>query len=201
MLLFTKFKASCIFDRGLGKTWMLDMCSILASIRPGQCHLAAPCPLGWLTFLGTCHQQSSHRQTPARQQRGKLIKLCHTFHKTWIDQYPCCYRYIYAVQRKLHFCRTFRLQLWLDCSRLVLDSIITFLLLLQRSQLPSQDWRGGAGTLAIDSSCGARPQEKQLPECHLGIQYWHWPGHRLTATSHTHFTGCLYRQSLYTGCL
>ena len=52
------------------------------------------------------------------------------------------------VQRKSHFCRTFWLQLWLDCSRLVLNSIITFLLLLQRSQLPSQDWRGGAGTLA-----------------------------------------------------
>ena len=36
MLLFTKFKASCIFDRGPEKTWMLDMCSILAAIRPGS---------------------------------------------------------------------------------------------------------------------------------------------------------------------
>ena len=104
--------------------------------------------------------------------------------------------------KEITFCRTFRLQLWLDCSRLVLDSIITFLLLLQRSQLPSQDWRGGAGTLAIDSGCGARPQEKQLPECHLGIQYWHWPGHRLTATSHTHYTiQGVHIYKHYTGCL
>ena len=117
-----------------------------------QCPRAARCPLRWLTFLGTCHHESSHRQTPARQQRGKLIKLSLLHisqNMNWsismLLKIDLCSA---KVQRKSHFCRTFRLQLWLDCSRLVLDSIITFLLLLQRSQLPSQDWRGGAGTLA-----------------------------------------------------